>query len=210
MFNKIENEIKNFYNYNLQSFGSTAQGVGWKNQEAQQVRFEQLSKILIHRSHFLVNDLGCGIADFANYLFNNGYADFNYSGYDVLEEMIKISTDQYREKKNCIFKQITSAEDMELADYTIASGIFNLRYAISDEQWLNYILQTIVQMDKNSCKGFAFNALTSYSDKEKMQEYLYYADPLYLFDYCKKNFSRNVALLHDYNQYDFTILVRKI
>ncbi|MBM3138043.1 MAG: class I SAM-dependent methyltransferase, partial [Chloroflexi bacterium] len=30
-----------------------------------------------------------------------------------------------------------------------------------------------------------------------------------LFDYCKVNFSKNVALLHDYKLYDFTIIVRK-
>jgi hypothetical protein len=65
-------------------------------------------------------------------------------------------------------------------------------------------------MHEKSSKGFAFNALTKYSDEDKMQDYLFYSDPLYLFDYCKKHFSRNVALLHDYNQYDFTILVRKI
>jgi hypothetical protein len=51
--------------------------------------------------------------------------------------------------------------------------------------------------------------LTKYSDKEYMKEYLYYADPLYLFDYCKKHFSKNVALLHDYNLYEFSIIVRK-
>ena len=32
---------------------------------------------------------------------------------------------------------------------------------------------------------------------------------LFFFDFCKRNFSRNVALLHDYGLYDFTIIVRK-
>jgi hypothetical protein len=42
-----------------------------------------------------------------------------------------------------------------------------------------------------------------------MRDDLYYADPLFLFDYCKRNFAKNVALLHDYRIYDFTIIVRK-
>jgi len=42
-----------------------------------------------------------------------------------------------------------------------------------------------------------------------MREDLYYADPCFIFDYCKRNFSRNVALLHDYELYEFTIIVRK-
>jgi hypothetical protein len=64
-------------------------------------------------------------------------------------------------------------------------------------------------MDEISTRGFSFNVLTSYSDEDKKRDYLYYADPLFLFDYCKRHFSRKVALLHDYPIYEFSILVRK-
>jgi hypothetical protein len=64
-------------------------------------------------------------------------------------------------------------------------------------------------MNEKSKAGFAFNVLTKYSDVEFMRKELYYADPCFLFDYCKRAFSKNVALLHDYNQYDFTLIVRK-
>lgn len=94
-------------------------------------------------------------------------------------------------------------------DYIVASGIFNVRQDTSNEEWLEYILDTIHMFYTNSNKGFAFNCLTKYSDTEHMKDYLFYADPLYLFDYCKKEYSRNVALLHDYDIYDFTILVRR-
>jgi hypothetical protein len=42
-----------------------------------------------------------------------------------------------------------------------------------------------------------------------MRSDLHYADPGRLFDYCKRRFARNVALLHDYGLYEFTLLVRK-
>lgn len=53
--------------------------------------------------------------------------------------------------------------------------------------------------------------LTKYSDEERMAERpdLFYGDPLFYFDYCKRNQSRDVALLHKYGLYDFTILIRK-
>jgi hypothetical protein len=53
--------------------------------------------------------------------------------------------------------------------------------------------------------------LTSYSDSGRMARRpdLYFADPLFYFDYCKRNFSPDIALLHDYGLYDFTVLVRK-
>ena len=64
-------------------------------------------------------------------------------------------------------------------------------------------------MNQKSNKGFAFNCLTSYSDRDKMRNDLYYADPSFLFDYCKKKYSKNVAILHDYDLYEFTVLIRK-
>ena len=42
-----------------------------------------------------------------------------------------------------------------------------------------------------------------------MRPDLYYADPCRLFDLCKRRYAKNVALLHDYGLYEFTILVRK-
>ena len=42
-----------------------------------------------------------------------------------------------------------------------------------------------------------------------IRDSLYYADPMYLFDYCKRHFAKDVALLHDYSLYDFTLIVRK-
>ena len=64
-------------------------------------------------------------------------------------------------------------------------------------------------MDRTSTRGFAFNCLTAYSDADKMRDYLYYASPTWLFDMCKQRYARNVALLHDYGLYEFTLIVRK-
>jgi hypothetical protein len=91
----------------------------------------------------------------------------------------------------------------------VASGIFNVKLDTSNEDWKEYILNTLSKLNQLSSIAFSFNILTSYSDKEYMKDYLYYADPCFLFDYCKKNFSKNIALLHDYNLYEFTILVKK-
>ena len=71
------------------------------------------------------------------------------------------------------------------------------------------MLGVLDEFNRLSRRGFSSNFLTKYSDADKMRPDLYYADPLFLFDYCKRNFSRNIALLHDYRLYDFTLLIRK-
>lgn len=203
----MEEELRDFYQNNLKEFGPSAQGVGWKNAEAQRIRFEQLAKVF-NRSAFTLNDLGCGVGDFMDYAAERMSA-CTYRGYDLMEDMLAAARSKHGHRKNSSFHLISDAGEMESADYTIASGIFNLRFKKSDEAWLGFVLETLSVMNIRSTRGIAFNMLTKYSDKEFMKPELYYADPCVLFDFCKRNFSRNVALLHDYNQYDFTIIVRK-
>jgi hypothetical protein len=126
-----------------------------------------------------------------------------------MDDMVSRAISSVGNNSSCYFSTIIDASEMELANYTVASGIFNLKFSRTNEDWLQYIFDTITVMNEKSIDGFAFNALTRYSDPEFRKEELYYSDPLLFFDFCKKTFSNNVALLHDYNHYDFTILVRK-
>jgi len=208
MLDKIDKDLKKYYEDTLSANGASAKGVGWKNEEAQRVRFEQLAKVVAGDGPFSVNDLGCGLGDLIG-LLDERFPEYAYHGYDVLAEMIELATRQYGNHPKASFSVIADASAMQEADYSVASGIFNLRYGTPDEEWLRYILESIGWMNRKSHRGFAFNALTKYSDPEYMQAHLYYSDPLYLFDYCKRNFAKDVALLHDYQQYDFTIIVRK-
>jgi SAM-dependent methyltransferase len=201
-------DIIKFYSNRLNEFGNSPKGVGWKDDKAQYSRFEQLLKI-VNTGNFSINDIGCGTGQFYNFLLEKKAIPTSYRGYDILEEMTRSAADNLKMYSNVSIKQIQSVLDIEQADFSIESGIFNVKYEAKESHWLAHILTTLETMNTKSRVGFAFNCLTKYSDKEFMQDYLYYADPLFLFDYCKRNFSKNIALLHDYDQYDFTILVRK-
>jgi hypothetical protein len=121
--------------------------------------------------------------------------------------MIRVAEQRYAEFRQARF--ISSSKPDQIADYGIASGIFNVRLGRNDAEWSQYLQLTLDLINETSRDGFAFNCLTSYSDKDKMRNYLYYADPCQLFDLCKRRYSRQVSLLHDYGLYEFTILVRK-
>jgi hypothetical protein len=203
----MNDKWKTFYQRNLDEFGPSAKGVGWKNSEAQSIRFQQLMKVF-NRQSFSLNDLGCGVGDFVSFA-EEELSGCDYRGYDIMDEMVREASKKFQHNDNVSFYLIKDAVDILPADYTIASGIFNIRFNKDDDSWRQYILETLWVMDAKSSAGFAFNILTKYSDKEFMKDELYYADPCFLFDFCKRNFSKNVALLHDYNQYDFTIIVRK-
>ncbi|MFZ6013525.1 MAG: class I SAM-dependent methyltransferase [Bacteroidota bacterium] len=201
--------ITGFYSDALKNFGDSSKGVGWKNDQAQDVRFEQLAKVITIKSDFTVNDLGCGTGKFYKFLLDRGYQPSVFQGYDILDEMVEAAKKALLPDAAVKIAKITAPSEMTMADYSVESGIFNVKYDAKESEWLHNVLSTIEAMNEKSRLGFAFNMLTKYSDKEFMQSYLYYADPAFMFDYCKRNFSKNVALLHDYDQYDFTILVRK-
>ena len=201
----IRADLAQFHSEKLAEFGVSPRGAGWNGEPAQATRFEQLAKVIRHEGGFSVNDLGCGYGALLDWL-RPRYADVRYAGYDVSDAMIAAATE--RHSADAAARFVLSSE-LEPADYNIASGIFSLRVGRSDAEWMAYLESVLDMLDRTSRHGFAFNSLTKYSDADKMRDELFYADPCVLFDLCKRRYSRNVALLHDYELYDFTILVRK-
>jgi SAM-dependent methyltransferase len=199
-------EVAGYYSAKLAEYGETPRGVDWNSEESQVLRFEQLNKVIHASVGFSLNDLGCGYGALFDYL-DSRYRDFTYSGCDVSTSMIRAAQNRYAYHPNARF--VVAAKPPETADYGIASGIFNVRLGRNDAVWRDYLEDTLNGLDRTSRKGFAFNCLTSYSDADKMRDYLYYADPCALFDLCRRRYSHDVALLHDYGLYEFTILVRK-
>lgn len=199
-------DVAAYYSDKLIRHGQNPRGVDWNDEASQVLRFEQLCKIINSSAQFSVNDLGCGYGSLYDFLASR-YEDFSYLGIDVSDNMIQAA--EKRNQGNVQARFIASTEPVQIADFGIASGIFNVRLNHSVDEWLSYLKSTLETLNNTSRRGFAFNCLTSYSDKDRMRDDLYYADPCMLFDLCKRLYSRNVALLHDYGLYEFTILVRK-
>lgn len=205
--NKLFDEVSKYYSAKLEQFGDTPNGVDWNSEGGQIVRFEQLCKVIKSKEcGFSLNDLGCGYGALATYLHNH-YSNYRYLGIDVSSEMVQAAVKRIPHSENVRF--LVDSKPDQKADYGMASGIFNVRLGHSEIEWTNYVESTLDLLNQTSKLGFAFNCLTSYSDQDKKRDELYYADPCRLFDFCKRRYSLQVALLHDYGLYEFTILVRK-
>lgn len=206
---EILRNVNSYYTEKVLKHGPSPHGADWRNEESQLARFVQLLKLVKNTAtDFSINDLGCGYGKLYEFL-NENYDSFSYTGYDLSEEMISNALRLYGNSGSHDFRAIGDLDELTPADFTVTSGIFNVMMGHSADEWQDYFLTVLRQMDRVSKSGFAFNCLTIYSDKEYMKDNLYYADPCFYFDYCKKHFSRNVALLHDYDLYEFTILVTK-
>jgi len=197
--------VKSYFDKRIQEHGASPRGSDWNSEAAQNTRFDQLLKV-VEAQAFSLLDYGCGSGALADYLNTKGY-EVDYYGYDILESAIETARHVHINKPRRSF--FTEKSQLPICDYTVASGIFNFRGEQSFDDWTEYVLGVLTEFNQLSLRGFSSNFLTKYSDADKMRPNLYYADPLFLFDYCKRNFSKNVALLHDYRLYDFTVIIRK-
>ncbi len=137
------------------------------------------------------------------YLLSKKYCLEHYYGYDISANMLEIA-----ERIDCDCKTLICADRLQtMADYSIASGIFNVCFNRSRKEWQDYIIEVLKNLNEFSQKGFSFNLLTDFVDWQN--ENLFYADPCFFFEFCRKNFSRKVALLHDYDLFEWTLLVKK-
>jgi len=202
----ILSQIDAFFTAKVREHGPGHLGMDWKSQESQYLRFEQLVRLFDGEDDFSIIDYGCGAGALLDYL-GGRKPKVRYTGFDISEAMISEAKRLHPIAPNCSFT--TQANELIAADYTVASGIFNMKQQTPDDQWRMLMEHTVDEMNRLSSQGFAFNVLTLYSDVEKRRPDLYYADPLYWFDLCKRRYSSRVALLHDYPAWEFTILVRK-
>lgn len=201
---KLLEQVEKYYTQKIGEYGATHKGVDWNSQESQNLRFDQLLRVTRDERDCSIIDYGCGYGAMASYMRGRGYTG-QYFGFDISGAMIKAAHEQQSKLLNCTF--VTDATSLNIADYTIASGIFNVRQQIPNDQWRTYVVDTIRNMAEHSSKGVSFNMLTIYSDKDKMRSDLFYGDPCFFIDHCIRTYSRHVAMLHDYGLYEFTILV---
>ncbi len=199
-------DVRAYYDRRLEQHGPTPAGVDWNSAESQQLRFRQLVRSLNPPADASWNDFGCGYGALLPFLRLQRFKG-SYLGYDISPAMIERARKLHGEDHRAGF--VNDPLLLTAADYTVASGIFNVKLDSARDIWQSHVVATLHRIHEFSRNGFAFNILTSYSDPPRMRDHLYYADPGFFFDYCKSTFARRVCLLHDYDLYEFTIGVIK-
>lgn len=177
-------------NKQILEHGNTPQGVGWNSDMSQKTRFDQIAKILSDVTGiFSINDYGCGYGAFLDYLMNR-YESFQYKGYYVSKSMLSNCRNRTNHYRTDVEIHLYDTKDIRASYYTVASGVFRMKFDFDNSVWLSYIKDTLDIMSMYSTKGFTFNLLTKYTDLPDLDEELYYTDSCQIFDYCKRKSSR--------------------
>ncbi len=200
-----------FYNYYSEKLSrhrsSSAEAVGW-SEYLQERLFDCLVEIIDDHNHFSILDVGCGLGHLAGHLASLGYCTYDYTGIDIVEEMIQKAEILYR---NHLFLK---ADFLKYSffrnyDYTFCSGTLNI---ITDHHFFTqdeYITAFIARLYHLAKKGCAFNLLSSRSaDLFPDTGNFYYADPVFIRKICSR-ICKNVTIDDNGHDYIFTVFMKR-
>jgi SAM-dependent methyltransferase len=203
---RILETVERYYSGRFAEHGTTARGVDWNSVESQEIRFAQLARVCPTGQPFTLLDYGCGYGALLPFLRERGLA-VDYTGFDLSAAMLEHGRACFAGEDGVRF--VGSDDALEPADVVVASGIFNVRLDVDADSWHAYVLATVRRLAALSRRAFAFNCLTSYADPERMRPDLYYGDGPEFFDFTKRELAREVALLHDYGLWEWTLTAWK-
>lgn len=202
----VHEDVAAYYTGKILQFGATPHGVDWTCMPTQELRFVQLLKICDWGRPFSLNDLGCGYGALLAYLAKrHRSARIDYLGQDVSQAMVKQASQLWRGRRMASFAQ--GHELGRTADYSVASGIFNVRLAHSRARWEAHVRATLAELHAGSALGYAVNFLAPVATRGPRE--LYRTTPEPWARHCELELGGKASVLADYGLREFTLLVRK-
>lgn len=189
------NDIATYYNDRVVAHGHCPQACDYGHENSQHIKFTVLSEALLPSSKTIL-DVGCGFADFANFL-KQQHPMVEYTGYDISPEMVS-HAQKLHPQDSIALRNILKNPPAEQFDMVTANGIFYLLGSQADS-----IMKQLIKVMFSAClQVTAFNSLSSWAPEQTPGEF--YADPLKILAFCRE-LTPWVTLRHDYHPRDFTI-----
>ena len=96
-----------------------------------------------------------------------------------------------------------------IADFSVASGIFNVKLHHTPAQWESYVAQTLRELHATSSLGFAVNFLAPISGDLDAVDELYRTPPDIWRSFCEHELGCRTELIDRYGMREFTLLVQR-
>lgn len=203
---RLKDKVRAHYSATIKRHGPTPPGVDWQNQVAQQLRFMQLLKLCDFDAPFSINDFGCGYGALLRYLAErHRCASIAYRGIDLSPQMIAAARKLWSKRRQTSF--VVGSKCGRRADYSIASGVFNVRLGQPVELWEAYVEQILRDLLGHSRAGFAVNFMLPRDDAPSEDE-LYRTPMRRWVAFCRKELRCTVKPVTGYGLREFTLLAR--
>jgi SAM-dependent methyltransferase len=204
--NDLYETIERYYTKRVTKHGATPLGADWRCRATQELRFVQLLKICDFSQPLSLNDVGCGYGALVAYLAErHAGTDVDYLGTDLSRAMISRARRRWRGHGR---RFVVSRAAPRVADYSVASGIFNVKLEQPIDTWRSFIAETLHGMHKTSRRGFAVNFMSPLAAANERSTMLYCTAPEPWVHYCEQQFRCSVDVIANYGLREFTLLIR--
>lgn len=198
-------DVAAYYTQKVLRFGPTAHGVDWTCVPTQEMRFVQLLKLCDFSRELSLNDLGCGYGALLAHLADrHRHARVDYLGVDLSSDMIAQAVRLWKDRPGTTFA--SGHRLPRCADYSVASGIFNVKLDHSLPRWEAYVRSTLADLHDKSRQGYAVNFLGPVGVSGPRE--LYRTPALPWVRFCEQELGARVEVLDDYGMREFTLLAR--
>lgn len=200
----VHSRIEAYYGARVRRFGATPEGVDWTCRPTQELRFVKLLMLCDFSQPLSINDIGCGYGALAGFISQrHPRVPVDYLGVDLSADMIEQARLGPAARRTRVQFEV-GAQASRSADYSLASGIFNVQLDIPTTSWEASVMRTLAQMVSTSNKGFAVNFLSTH--RSALAQGLYAADPSRWAAFCEAEFSARVTVVSGYGMPEFTLL----
>lgn len=194
--------MERYYSEKVARYGAEPAGADWSSARTQQVRFEQLLRACPSEGSFSLNDFGCGYGALLDTLaLHPAVEAIDYLGIDLSAAMIDQARRRY---PKAAFVKAASAP--RIADYTVASGVFNVKLSAPLPAWTAYVASLLADLFTSSRIALAVNFLSP--SHERGIEELYRPAPEDWIRYFVLQGGR-VEFLAGYGLPEYTLVIRR-
>lgn len=168
-------DIARYYDSKVLAHGATALGVDWPAITSVHKRLIELLAVVDFDGEPSLNDLGCGWGAALEVIGHlHPAARVDYEGIDVAPAMIDAARARWAGDPRARFD--VGSRCTRVANYTIASGIFNVKLAHPREEWEAHVRSTLEDISRHSTTAFAVNFMLPTPAREAVAQ-LYCTPP---------------------------------
>jgi len=203
----LHSRIERYYSAKIARHGPTPAGVDWTCEPTQQLRFVQMLRMCNMKEPLSIDDWGCGYGALLGFI-GKRYPDarVDYVGIDLSPAMIGQAKALWERKQNAAFH--TGDCSPRVADFGVASGIFNVRIDEPLALWEHFVAHTLRKMAQSSRIGIAVNFLSPLPPDIESKPELYRPDPKQWVAFCESELGLKVTLLDRYGMREVTLHAR--
>lgn len=205
----VDEKLVERYSTRLAKFGDDPRTLGWDRRESQHARFSLAVDAFEFQGRSVL-DVGCGLADFREFLDLRGITPASYTGCDINADLLERC--RALRPGDAFHQANLLLDDVPGAPYDVVAlfGVVNFRFReFSNEDFARGMIRRAFEHCR---EAVVIDMLTAENDTSYPREdFVYYYDPAEMLKFAF-SITPHVCLRHDYRsipQREMTLVLRR-